>query len=114
MFKNTKVSLRLALLGGTLIGLMLIIGVLGIQGMKTANLSMRSVYEDRVIPLKQLKQIADMYAVNIVDTSHKVRNKNLDWQTGTKNVQDAEKIIHDRWNAYLATELVPEEQALVK
>lgn len=114
MFKNTKVSLRLALLGGVLIGLMLIIGALGILGMKNANLSMRSVYKDRVIPLKQLKQIADMYAVNIVDTSHKVRNKNLDWQTGTKNVQDAEKIIHDRWNAYLATELVPEEQALVK
>ena len=82
MFSNMKVALRLAILAGTLLILMLFISGMGIKGMHEAHQGMRTVYMDRVIPLKDLKLIADMYAVNIVDVAHKVRNKGLSWQVG--------------------------------
>jgi len=113
MFSRMKVSVRLATLAGSMIALILLIGVLGISGMHNSNQAMASVYNDRVVPLKDLKQIADMYAVNVVDTAHKVRNGNLDWQQGLVNVEQASQVIHTRWDAYLATTLVEEEQSLV-
>jgi methyl-accepting chemotaxis protein len=54
-----------------------------------------------------------MYAVNIVDTAHKVRNRNLDWQEGLARIKVAEATIQNRWDAYLATTLVDEEQTVV-
>lgn len=113
MFSRMKVSVRLATLAGSMIALILLIGVLGISGMHNSNQAMASVYNDRVIPLKDLKRIADMYAVNIVDTAHKVRNGELDYAQGLVNVDEASQVIHSRWDAYLATELVGEEKTLV-
>lgn len=113
MFSRMKVSVRLSLLAGSMIALILLIGMLGISGMQSSNQAMASVYNDRVIPLKDLKRIADMYAVNIVDTAHKVRNNELDFAQGLVNVDEASQVIHARWDAYLATALVPEEKELV-
>lgn len=113
MFSTMKVATRLAVLAGTLLILMIVIGVTGVKGMSEAHEAMRTVYMDRVIPLKDLKLIADMYAVNIVDVAHKVRNKGLNWQQGTESVKAAQLTIHARWAAYLATELVSDEQKLV-
>ncbi|WP_337841575.1 methyl-accepting chemotaxis protein [Rheinheimera sp.] len=113
MFRKMKVATRLATLAGAMIALILIVGVMGILAMQDSNRAMGSVYKDRVIPLKDLKLIADMYAVNIVDTAHKVRNNGLSMADGLANVDKADAIIHERWNAYLVTELVPAEKELV-
>ncbi|MBU1620333.1 MAG: MCP four helix bundle domain-containing protein [Gammaproteobacteria bacterium] len=113
MFRTMKVATRLATLAGVMIALILVVGVLGIFAMQDSNRAMASVYKDRVIPLKDLKLIADMYAVNIVDTAHKVRNKGMSMAEGLSNVEKADALIHQRWEAYLATELVAEEQNLV-
>ncbi len=113
MFQNTKVAVRLAILASTLLMLMIIIGVMGINGMREANNGMATVYHDRVIPLKDLKIIADMYAVNIVDVAHKVRNSNIDWQRGQTSITDANQKIETLWQGYLATKLVPDEEKLV-
>lgn len=114
MLNNMRVAMRLGILAGALVLLMLIIGLMGIQSTSESNKAMASVYKDRVIPLKDLKLIADLYAVNIVDMAHKVRNKGASWQQGTEKVTAASKQIHERWDAYLATDLVGEEASLVE
>lgn len=114
MFDKMKVSLRLTILAASMVILLIIIGIFGIIGMQASNNAMGSVYKDRVVPLKDLKQIADMYAVNIVDVAHKVRNGNLDWQEAAINVDKAYQVIHSRWDAYLATDLVTDEAKLVE
>jgi methyl-accepting chemotaxis protein len=113
MFNNMKVGTRLYLLIGFMSFLLAVIGAFGLTTAKHADDSLDSVYKDRVVPLEQLKMIADMYAVNIVDTSHKVRNGNLNWAEGRKNVDEALKTVSDKWKAYLATTLVAEEKKLV-
>ena len=73
----------------------------------------RTIVEDRDIPLHQLKVIADMYAVNIVDTSHKVLSGALSWQDGATKIQDAVGTIKTQWTAYRATYLTSDEKLLV-
>jgi methyl-accepting chemotaxis protein len=113
MFNGFKIGTRLYCLIVFFIILMIVIGLMGLSAARKAELGLDTVYKDRVVPLKDLKIIADMYAVNIVDTSHKVRNNNFTWQEGRKNVAEATAIITEKWQAYLATTLVAAEEKLV-
>ncbi|MEY3611923.1 MAG: Methyl-accepting chemotaxis protein [Pseudomonadota bacterium] len=108
-----SVNIRLFLLVGLLSLVSVIVGVMGLRGMSETVGGLRTVYEDRVVPLRDLKVIADLYAVNIVDMTHKVRNGNIDWAEARKNLQDARQGIDKTWTAYKATFLVEEEKKLV-
>ncbi len=110
---NLSVNIRLFLLVGLLSLVSVIVGVMGLRGMSETVGGLRTVYEDRVVPLRDLKVIADLYAVNIVDATHKVRNGNIDWAEGRKNVKEAREGIAKTWSAYKATFLVEEEKKLV-
>ena len=79
--------------------------------MGNSNAGLKSVYDDRAVPLKQIKVVADMYAVNVVDTAHKVRDGALTPAQGLQSVADARKAIDTNWKAYLATQLVPDVNA---
>jgi methyl-accepting chemotaxis protein len=113
VLKNLNVAKRLMLLVSLLGLLSVAIGVNGLMNLAESVKSMQTVYDDRVVPLRDLKVIADMYAVNIVDTSHKVRNGNISWEEGRKNLADAEQQIKEKWTKYKNTVLVPEEERLV-
>lgn len=89
------------------------IGFIGLKGIEDTNQAVHTLYEDRVVTIEQLKRVADMYAVNIVDTSHKVRNGNMTWAEGEANVEVALKEIDTQWKAYRAKKFEAEEQKLV-
>jgi len=113
MLSGHSIKLKLTLLVVFLLIIAAINGLLGMYGMKSAVGGLETVYKDRVVPLRDLKAIADAYAVNIVDTNHKVRNGNLTLAQGIASVEAAEKIIQEKWQAYLSTYLVEEEKRLV-
>ena len=52
-----KVSTRLTMLIGILSLLMASIGALGLYGISQSNTALKTVYEDRTVPLQQLGQI---------------------------------------------------------
>lgn len=70
-------AMQLIIIGSAVTFLLVIYNILNLHKL---NKIVLSVYNDRVVPLKQLKEISDAYAVNIVDCSHKVRNGNITWQ----------------------------------
>ncbi len=111
-FKQLKISTRLSLLLAALCLLTTVIGSVGLAGMQRANAGLNTVYQDRVVPLKQIKLVSDAYAVNVVDTAHKVRDGALTPQLGLDSIAKAKKEISDNWSAYLATELVADEVRL--
>jgi methyl-accepting chemotaxis protein len=108
-----KTATKLYLLIGFMSALLVMVSYLGLSCARMANNDLQTVYNDRVVPLKDIKVIADMYAVNIVDTSHKMRNGNLTWDEGRKNIDQAQQTITEKWNAYLGTLLVEQEERLV-
>ncbi len=108
--KDIKISTKLYTLVLLTSFLILTIGIYGLSNLNTVNNSLESVYKDRVIPLKQLKVISDMYSNDIVDACHKMRNGNIDFQTGKREIKKAKAAIESNWKVYLASDIDPEEQ----
>lgn len=90
------------------------IGLLGLRSIHSVNLGLETVYKDRVIPFQQLKSISDYYAVNIVDTAHKLRNGNISWDEANGNMDLALEEIDTLWKAYTSTKLTADEEKLVE
>lgn len=114
MLGNLKTKLKLSVLSLVAILAILILGIFGIIEVKKVNHGLETVYNDRVIPLEQLKIIADEYAVNIVDTTHQTRNGNFNFEKCITNINLAESKIQKNWQAYMATTLTKEEEAIAK
>lgn len=105
---------RLVILTSVVALLMVAVGLLGYLGMSGGLKSLTAVYQNRVVPLKQLKQTADMYAVNIVDTAHKANAGSMSYPHALENIDHAQTSIHDQWQAYHDTLLVGVEKEAIK
>ncbi|MFW5723710.1 MAG: methyl-accepting chemotaxis protein [Halochromatium sp.] len=108
-----KIATQLGLLVGALAAAMIALGVLGLYGQNAAVQGLNNVYHDRVVSLWQLESIVENYAVNIVDSSHKIHDGLLDWSQGRENVTSALAEIDSDWEAYRDHSLVSQEQRLV-
>lgn len=111
--KNRTIAQRLFGLGALLTAGMLLVGLTGLSSVEDGERRMEGVYADRVVPLQQLKEVADAYAVSIVDLSHKTRDGAETYESAQGKVEHAEKLIRDRWAAYIGTTLTAEEKRLV-
>lgn len=110
--KKMSIKMKLFSLMGFVFLIIIIDSFFGFISVLNTNNGIKTVYNDRVIPLQQLKNISDLYAVNIVDTAHKTRNKNLDWTQADQNIKDAKSKIDINWNAYMSTTLTDKENKL--
>ena len=108
--KNIKISTKLYALVLLTSLVILTIGFYGLNNMDTINDTLETVYKDRVVPLKQLKVVSEMYAVDIVDATHKMRNGNISFKEGRKDVKKAKETIDANWKIYLDSNLDTEEK----
>ncbi len=122
-FQNLSVKFRLFSLIAFMILMMIIIGLVGLRGMYDSNTGLRTVYQDRAIPLDQLAEITDLNADSILHLYQAVfydpRLEESRINTLTladhlskinANDQEGNKI----WNAYMETYLTPEEKILAE
>ncbi|PYC29364.1 methyl-accepting chemotaxis protein [Pseudomonas alcaligenes] len=110
---NWTIRTRLFVLIVLMLAGSLVIGAAGLSGLRGVLDGLNSVYLDRVVPLRDLKVIADLYAVNIVDASHKARDGGLAPAEAANQVEQAEGRIQQVWQAYLATSLIDDEKRLI-
>lgn len=113
MFKNLTIKTRLIFILSFLVVFLLGIEMLGLFGMSKANDGLKTVYEDRVIPLGQLVHIESLLqqsriaiAAALVTPTPEVIN------TNTAIVDKNVKEITRTWGEYVATQLTPEEEKL--
>jgi len=111
--KNLTVKQRLFTLISAAAVLLVVFGAAAITGMGSTVHSLNQVYVQRVVPLKELKTIADDYAVLVVDTAHKVRNANISWEQGLSNLDDATRRTSQMWSEYKQRNLHQRERELV-
>ena len=105
---------RLVTLVATLGLFLLVIGAVGVLGTRESNSRLKTIYEDRAVPLAQLFEINDRMKDNTVLLFEAVTNGRAG-----KPVDDvARKVgvnmqaIGKVWGAYMATYLTPEEKAV--
>ncbi|MBL6735416.1 MAG: methyl-accepting chemotaxis protein, partial [Shewanellaceae bacterium] len=63
---------------------------------------------------RDLKTIADDYAVLIIDAVNKANSGRITTESALENVEQAKKRIEDKWGKYTQTQLTQEEAKLVK
>ncbi len=85
--------------------------VVGFFASKTANNGLQSIHDGRVVALRDLKIVVDMYAVNIVDASHKVRNGNFTYEEGLAAVLEAKQKIEKHWAQFSSAGARPDVEA---
>jgi len=113
VFKSMSVKSRLAGIIAILALMLLGIGVLGLNGLSKANDSLRTVYEDRTVPLEQLAKIMGSLMANQVAINNALlfpNEENVNRQL--EHIAENKKIIDKNWDAYMATYLTPEEKIL--
>ncbi|WDZ77498.1 methyl-accepting chemotaxis protein [Ensifer adhaerens] len=93
---------------------MLVMIITAFNAMTSISKRTESIVADRLLPVDHLKTVSDMYAVEIVDTTHKVRSGALGWAAGSQAINTALATIDTRWRTYEATRLTPEEKKLTE
>lgn len=113
MFKKLTIKTRFIFILSFLVAFLLGIEVLGLFGISKANDGLKTVYEDRVIPLRQLEHIESLLqqsrlsiAVALVTPTPEVIDNNT--ATFEKNVKE----INKAWEEFLVKHLTPEEEKL--
>lgn len=113
MLNQLKVRSRLILLSMIPLCFLVLLAVMSLKDMRVLARGVDSLYQDRVIPLQQLKSVSDAYAVTIVDTLHKYRAGLLSNRQASADIASAEQQAKSMWQAYLATQLTSRERQLV-
>lgn len=72
------------------------------------------IYDDRVVPLEDLKLIADDYAVFVIDAVNKANAGLITGSEALDGIRKARKEIEEKWDKYMATTLTVEEAQLAK
>ncbi|OYU50264.1 MAG: hypothetical protein CFE31_01515 [Rhizobiales bacterium PAR1] len=76
--------------------------------------ALSEVYNDAVIPLRNLKVISDRYAVDVVDAAHKTRNGNFSTAESLKAMKAALAEIDELWGKFRSQRHAAKEMELVK
>jgi len=112
-----KISTRILLMLSVLATLLIFIGLLGLYGMSQTNERMRSIYEDRAVPLKQLGDInylANRNRILVMDMMLTLGREgdqaHLDKRFS--EIQKNQERLMAIWKAYKATKMTTEEAQL--
>ncbi len=125
ILRRRKLIDRLAVFTGTLkarlttlvavqVGFMVILGLVGVLAMHAANVRLKSIYEDRAVPLAQLFEINDRMKDNTIALYDAVAFGRAGKPVAdtVKRVAGNAEAISKVWTEYLATYLTPEEKGV--
>jgi len=80
--------------------------------LKTTKEGVDRIYNDRVVPLEDLKVIADDYAVFVIDAINKANAGLITVEEAAQGIKKSEGEIQSMWKKYKSTELTDEEERL--
>jgi methyl-accepting chemotaxis protein len=115
MIKNLTVGMRLALLVALLVLTTALVGITGMRGTMYSNDKLRTVYEDRTVPLLQIGTIMDaafQMQANLARAVNAARASDV-----THALQENLKLDQEanaQWQAYMATYLTPDEKNIAE
>lgn len=115
MFKNSKISTRLALLVGVLVTLLLVTGLAGLQGMAGSNDRLKTVYDNRVVPLVLLgSAIDDMHTIRVlVLGAANVAENAAEVDKRMREIPRLDAALGEKRNALLALPLSADEKGMI-
>lgn len=98
--KKTKFRTRIYVLLTINIISLILLSYISYTGLDFLFTSLEGLNNNRISKIKALKIVSDMYAVSIVDTTHKVKNKVIEPNKGLEVIKKANSEIHKYWNEF--------------
>jgi methyl-accepting chemotaxis protein len=86
---------------------------LGNFALHWSHQSIKTMFDDRVVCLRQFSIIRDAYD-DLIDVSRMLRSKQIEPAQAKDKIERDLSKLHSEWSAYLATNLTPEEEVLAK
>lgn len=109
-----SVRAKLLLLILTPLVLITILALLANQRLEQVSKAVNTVSEERLLPIRQLNNISNLYNSGIVDLSHKSRAQMLLWSEASTQLEQTITQLDDEWQAYKTRPLLPQEQKLLE
>ena len=78
----------------------------------TTNLTIDSIYDNQVIPLKQMAELTSGYLDYVQDPMKKLELQQTTPAEAAKNLEEGIQKISTNWQAFMATKLFPEEAVI--
>lgn len=113
MFKSTTISLRLILAFAVPLLLLVILGSQSYFSVRAMHQHIDTLYDDRIVPLTELKLIADAYAVNVIDAVNKANAGVFTAEQAVQELEKAQQIIKEQWAIYQSHSMQADEQQLI-
>ncbi|MBW6496634.1 MAG: Tar ligand binding domain-containing protein, partial [Burkholderiaceae bacterium] len=115
MFGNLSIKARLIFILAFLAALLLVVGIIGLSGMSKTEAELKTVYEDRTVPLAQLGSIEALTLNNRIAIAAPLAEPTpevIAQQTAQveANIAESSKL----WDAFMATTFTPEEKVLAE
>ncbi|MES2092127.1 MAG: methyl-accepting chemotaxis protein, partial [Pseudomonadota bacterium] len=112
---NLKISTRLSMLIGLFALMLISIGSVGLYGIVNSNAALKTVYEDRTIPMGQLGEVKAMMLANRLELAVALVTPTPDIiARNTAKIDTNSAEITKTWDAYMATSMTPDEARLAK
>jgi len=113
-FANLTIKTRLVAIFALVIAVIVVVGSTGIMGMKHTNQNLDTVVNGRVLPFSHLKNVADAYAVLIIDATNKANVGVFTAEEASASLREARQTIKDSWELYTAGVTSTDDRALVE
>ena len=112
--KTLSIKTRLSLLVAGLMVLLALAAANTLYQLRQSNQVLQSIYLNRVVPLAQIKAVADGYLVGVVDNAHKAADGSFTPEAAARNLAQNLQVIDEQTKAYLATELNADEKQIIE
>lgn len=114
---TSSLKARLMTLVGTLCALLIVVGLVGILATENISRQVKTIYEDRAVPLQQLFEISDRMNENTRLVLEAALAAKASGKAGTgvaTRVEANISAIGGLWSSYMATYLTPEEKIVAQ
>ena len=111
--KNLSVGQRLAILVGVPLAIIIVLVISSLSSFAVINKGIGQIYDERVVPLTQLKSMMDGYTT-IINAINKADNGLVNPDEALTELEHGQKTIKDSWLQYTKGALNKEESAAVK
>ena len=112
VMRNLSIRAKLWLLVGGL--LVLTVGMTGalLQQLNASNQRLADIYNNRVLPMQQLKVISDGYGIKLVEITNKVYNQQILPESGKDDLAQVKADAQTAWQSYMQSDFSEEEKVL--
>ncbi len=100
ILSRLRISTKLSLAFGLGAALLACVSLWQVDAVRRDGLEIINLFENRMVPIRQLKLVSDAYVVDIVNTARLVRGGTLPPAEGLQRVRRARLAIKRDWEAY--------------